>query len=420
MRVLYCHTYYQYRGGEDLSFESEVQMLREGGVEVIPFVQHNAQIGAGVFDRVRAVGRAVYNRQARRDVEALIRKYKPDVMHCNNLFPQISQSIYAPARDLGVPIVQALRNYRTFCANACFYRAGAVCTACHTQRAAFASVRHGCYRDSRAASAVVTAMQLVQRTLQRMDEAVSVYFTPSEFARRVHIDGGYDAERVHVKPNFVHPDLGPGPGDSETFVFVGRLSTEKGIDTLMKAWDGLRVPLVIVGDGPLRPDVEAFAQAHPMVSYRGQVDLKEVVALLGDARCLVMPSQWYETFGRTIVEAFSRGTPVIASNLGAMAELVADEHNGLLFEAGNEAALRAAVGRIGHLAPARYASLRAAARQTFTQRFTRASNFERLLELYALALGSRASGAHPAGAHPAQHPWVGDGALVPTPSPEVR
>jgi glycosyltransferase involved in cell wall biosynthesis len=391
MKVLFCHNYYRFRGGEDESFEAEVDMLRSRGDEVITFTRSNAEIPDNLIGKARTIARTIHSRSARRAIASLVRLHRPDVMHCNNLFPQISTSIYAPAHASGIPIVQALRNYREFCANAFLFRDGRVCTDCLPMPATFLSVVHGCYRDSRVASAVVTGMQLAERTKKRWQPMVDMYFTPTEFARQVYVSGGYDAESIVVKQNFVHPDPGVGKGELPVFVQVGRLSHEKGLRIVMDAWreHGLELPLQIIGDGPLQVEVERLAAENRHVQYLGRADMDEVLRILGRARCLIMPSLWYETFGRAMSEAFSCGTPVIASRLGAMAELVQDGVNGFLFAPGDAAELARAVQRVSGMGQHEYMQLRANARRSFETRYTRDSNYSRLMEIYELAARRR-------------------------------
>ena len=162
------------------------------------------------------------------------------------------------------------------------------------------------------------------------------------------IQGNLPADRIVVKPNFVDPDPGAGRGRGGYAIFVGRLSPEKGLETLLDAWTRLSadlngMPLKIVGDGPLAPTVKLAAEQNSRIEWLGSRSLTEVLTLVGDATMLVMPSIWYETFGRTIIEAYACGTPVIASNLGAMAELVVDGETGLLFAPGDADDLAAKV-----------------------------------------------------------------------------
>jgi glycosyltransferase involved in cell wall biosynthesis len=385
MKVLLCHTYYQQPGGEDQSFAAEARLLESRGHQVIRFERHNSELEN--MSRVRAAATTLWNRRIAAELKTLLRRERPDVMHCTNTFPLLSPSVYYAARREGLAVVQSLRNYRQLCPSALLMRNGEICEDCLTSLFAWRGVRHACYRDSRLASAVVAGMTSLHRLLGTWSSAVDQYFTLTEFARQKFIAAGWNADRIAVKPNFVDPDPGIGTGDGDYAVFVGRLSPEKGIDTLLAAWEQLptAVPLKIIGQGPLENRVREFASRHAYVEVLGHRPLGEVLEILGRARFLVMPSIWYETFGRTIIEAYAKGTPVIASRLGAMAELVRDGETGLLFAPGNAADLADKVQRLSTRAEERQV-LREAARQEYLRRYTAAPNYEQLIWIYRQAL----------------------------------
>jgi glycosyltransferase involved in cell wall biosynthesis len=196
------------------------------------------------------------------------------------------------------------------------------------------------------------------------------------------------ANRIAVKPNFVAPDPGVGTGQGNYALFVGRLAPEKGLETLLAAWTRLPEPvaLKIIGDGPLAEQVKTAVAQNCHIEWLGRRPMAEVLAIMGEAACLVMPSIVYETFGRTIIEAFAKGTPVITSRLGAMAELVEDERTGWLFEPGNADDLAAKVRRLFAHAQER-ARMRQAARAEFEGKYTAEPNYHTLLTIYEQALG---------------------------------
>jgi glycosyltransferase involved in cell wall biosynthesis len=390
MKILLCHNYYQQPGGEDESFAAEGRLLEARGHAVVRFTRHNDAIdGMGRWEVAR---RTFWSRETYSELRGLIRQERPDLMHCTNTFPLISPAAYDAARDEGVPVVQALRNYRLLCPNALFLRDGRACEDCLGKAVAWPGVLHGCYRESRAASAVVAGMAAAHRAMGTWARSVALYFTPSEFARQKYVEGGFPADRVAVKPNFVDPDPGPGTGRGGYAIFVGRLSPEKGVDTLLSAWSrpgaGLP-PLKVVGDGPLAERVKEAARQGVAVEWLGRRSQPEVLSLIGEAACLVMPSVWYETFGRTIIEAFARGTPVIASRMGAMAELVADGRTGLHFEPGDAADLAARVRQLVS-DPEALETTRRAARDKYEQSYTAEVNYRLLTGLYGRALGAGA------------------------------
>jgi glycosyltransferase involved in cell wall biosynthesis len=390
LKVLLCHNYYQQPGGEDQSFAAEARLLEARGHAVLRYTLHNDAIAG--MGRLAVARKTLWNADAHAEVRRLIRRERPAVLHCTNTFPLLSPAVYYAARAEGVPVVQSLRNYRLLCPGALLLRDGKVCEECLGKLVPWPAVRHRCYRQDRGASAVVAALNVGHRALGTWSRAVDLYFTPSEFARRKYIEGGFAAERLAVKPNFIEPDPGPGSGRGGYAIFVGRLSAEKGLDTLLAAWQGpdVPLPLKVVGDGPLAEVVRTAARHNAGIEWLGRRTPEVVLDLVGAAAVLVMPSTWYETFGRTVLEAFARGTPVVASRIGALAELVAEGRTGLLFEPGNAAELAAKVRAL--LAdPAALARLRQSARRDYETKYTGEINYRLLLDLYQRA-GNRRRG----------------------------
>jgi glycosyltransferase involved in cell wall biosynthesis len=390
MRILLCHAYYQQPGGEDQSFEAEAKLLESRGHEVRRYTCRNDEIAK--LSPLAVAAKTLWNRTTHRELTGLIREFQPEVLHCTNTFPLMSPSVYYAARALNVPVVQSLRNYRQLCPSGLLLREGAACEDCLGKWVATRGIRHGCYRGSRLATAVVAGMTSLHRLLGTWSNAVDRYFTLTEFAKSRFVAAGWQADKIAVKPNFIDPDPGWGRGEGGYAVFVGRLSAEKGIATLLAAWRriGNTLPLKIIGDGPLREEVQHFAQEHPHVELLGHRPLGEVLEIIGNASCLVMPSIWYETFGRTIIEAFAKGTPVIASRLGAMQELVDDGSTGLLFAPGDADDLAAKVRQLQADDELRH-SLRVAARREYERRFTAEPNHQMLLEIYQQAIALRAT-----------------------------
>jgi glycosyltransferase involved in cell wall biosynthesis len=390
VRILLCHNYYRYRGGEDVSFESDVEMLRAYGHEVELYTKHNDDINGD--GRLALAKNTIWNRKSESEVAEVIARFHPEILHCNNIFPQISPSVYRAANRAGVPVVQALRNYRLLCANGYLFRDGHVCTQCVDRPSRFPALLHRCYRDSRLATAAVVSMQVVHGAIGTWKRRVDAFFTPSVFARELFIRSGFDPNRVAVRTNFVHPDNGLTDGRGGYALFIGRISPEKGLRVLLQAWQRLRgeLPLKIVGTGPDEEPLRREFPHVPNVEWFGSRSSADVLTLLGDAKCLIMPSEWYETFGRTIAEALSRGTPVIASNLGAIAELVVDGQTGYLFDPGNADALAAATKSL--IASGNgYQSMRRAAYDSFKARFTREKSHEQLIAVYQNAIDHRSA-----------------------------
>ena len=385
MRLLSVHNRYLIRGGEDEVREAEERLLREKGHQIETYEEDNERVAA--LGRLQVALKTVWSTEAYEAIRTQLRRQAYDLVHVQNFFPLISPSVYYAAKAEGVPVVQTLHNYRLLCHNAYFFRDGRVCEDCLGKFVPFPGVVHACYRENRAGSAVVAAMLTVHRAMRTWSNMVDVYIALTEFARQKFIEGGLPAEKIMIKPNFVYPDLGQGEGRGGYAIFVGRLSPEKGIDTLLTTWKtlGSKVPLKIVGDGPLSPQVAEAAERLPGIEWLGRRPLKEVYELIGEAAFLVFPSEWYETFGRVAIEAFAKGTPVIAANIGAIAELIDNGRTGILYCPGQPEDLRAKVEwALTH--PSELAQMRKEARAEFEAKYTVEQNYQILMSVYERAM----------------------------------
>lgn len=386
-RVLMSHCYYRDLGGENLSFEAEAQLLRDAGVDVTTYTRDNRELDRlGAFGKATAGLRAVWAGDTYRDLRERLMSDPRDIVHFQNTFPLISPAAFYAAHRQGAAVVASLRNYRFICPSAVLYRDGHPCEDC-IGHAGIPGVVHGCYHESRVQSGVVATMQNVHGLLGTWHRAVDLFVAPSEFTRQKFIQAGLDPARIVVKPNFVAPDPGPNDTAGDHAVYAGRLAPEKGVMTMLRAWQAIDMPLRIIGDGPLHEAVEAYVRDHDLgsrVTLMGHRAPAEVLAQLRDARVVVFPSEWYETFGRVIAEAYACGVPVIASRLGAMAEVVRHGETGLLFTAGSAQELTAAVEQLRRPG-ADYESMRREARLEYERTFTAERNRVLLLEIYERA-----------------------------------
>jgi glycosyltransferase involved in cell wall biosynthesis len=393
LKILLIHNFYRQPGGEDRVFATEASVLREKGHEVSTFVRHNPSENG--LAMLRLVGKAFWNQDVYGRLRCLIREKRPDVVHLHNTFPLISPAAcYAAARER-VPIIQTLHNYRQVCVNGLLFRDGQPCELCIERQSTWPGIRHACYRGGYTTSTVAGATLALHRALGSWTERVHRHIALTEFARQKFIASGFPANRVVVKPNMIHPDLGVGSGDGGFALFVGRLSPEKGVDTLLRAWSqqSKRVPLIIAGDGPLAARVRQAVESNPAISWIGQKGTLDVQDLMGRATCVIVPSMWYETFGLVVAEAFARGTPVVAARLGALQELVEHGRTGLLFTPGDDADLARQVRWIWDNQQA-LAAMRLAARAAYEARWSIHTNYDALLTIYAdaIAVASSAMG----------------------------
>ena len=385
MKIILLHNNYQQPGGEDAVFEAEKVLLDRMGHEIIPFVEDNARLNG--MSALKAARNTIWSREAQGKLRQLIRETRPDVAHFHNTFLMISPAAYYACKEAGVPVVQTLHNYRLICPGALLMREGRVCEDCVGRAIPWSGVVHGCWRSSRVGTAVVAAMLTAHRLMKTWQEQVDVYVSLTEFARQKFIEGGLPAEKIVVKPNFVAPDPGEGAHEGDYALFVGRLSPEKGVRTLLRAWQWLRgVPLKVVGNGPLMEEVQGLVRREGLeeVEVLGRRPREEVFQLMREARVLLFPSEGYEGFPMTIAEAFACGLPVVASRLGAMAEIVEDQRTGLLFRPGDPENLAEKVEWAwGH--PKELAEIGREARREYEQKYTAEKNYEILMEIYERA-----------------------------------
>lgn len=384
MKILTIHNKYKFRGGEDESRESEDAVLTSQGHEVEQLIFDNKSIqGAGTL--WAGIGTpwsfASYRQVARKIIEC-----KPDIVDIHNFFPLASPSVHHAAHRLGVPVIQTLHNYRLLCPSGNFYRAGVICEDCAGHSIPWQGVLHRCYRDSTMQSAAVASMIMTHRLIGTWKRTVTTFVCVSEFERQKFIENGFPPARLVTKPNFVLNDPTPGAGGTE-LLYVGRLSIEKGIRTMLRAMELVSpsARLAIVGDGPLAPEVEAAADRNPRLRYLGRLPLKQVSQLMGASRCLLFPSEWYETFGRVAAESFSAGTPVIAAKLGAIGEIVEHGRTGFHFRAGDPQDLARAIDYAVANGDA-LAGMRKEARLEYERKYTAERNYQMLLEIYHNAI----------------------------------
>lgn len=384
MRILFVHNYYQQPGGEDGVFADEAELLRAHGHGVLRYTQHNDAIRS--MNRLALAGRTLWNRRTYRDVRVLLDRERPDLVHLHNTFPLVSPSVIHAARAAGVAVVQTVPNYRLVCPNAQLLRNGKPCEDCAGQTFPWPGLVHACYRGDRLASAAVAVMLSGHRILRTWSHLVDIFITPTVASQRLVAPAVAPAEVV-VKPNFVEPDPRIGNGAGGYALFVGRLSPEKGIHTLLQALKPLDedVTLNIAGTGPLEPAIRDATARDPRIHWLGWQGREQVMALLRDAALLVFPSLWYEGMPRTILEAFATGTPVVASDLGGMSELVDHGRTGLRFAAGDPADLAAHI-RWALQHPQQLAAMRVQARREYEGKYTGAINYAMLMECYARAL----------------------------------
>ncbi len=383
MRILSAHNYYHYPGGEDVVFAQERCLLEKHGHEVFSYERSNDELESkGVLPRVLGAAAAVWSRATYSEFSQLLRRLSPDIVHVHNTSLVLSPSIFWACKDMEVPVVHTVHNYRLLCPNTAFYRDGQPCESC-AEGNMWHGFAHACYRSSRVATAVVASAVAYNWQRGTWTQAIDRYIAPSHFLRHKLIIGGLAPDRITAKPHFVEPDPGVISCRDHYAVFVGRISPEKGIATMLKAWEQLGdVPLRIVGDGPGRPEFERACREKKLnVQFTGNVPRMQALNHLQRARLLVFPSITYESFGMGIIEAYACGVPVVASDHGAMQELVHHGQTGLRFRPADADDLARTVRSLW-TDERLLAQISRNARQEFERKYTADANYRALIAIY--------------------------------------
>jgi len=389
MKIMIVHNAYQQAGGEDVVFESEKRLLEHAGHKVFPYTRSNAELqNASFVDRIAIAPRMVWSSKTRFEFAAALDAEKPSIVHVHNTFMVISPSIYSACEERRIPVVQTLHNFRLLCPASNFLRDGKVCEEC-VDHSLVRSVRHGCYRKSRKATAGVALMLTLHRALNTWRNSVTRFIALTEFAKEKFVAAGFPRDKFVVKPNFADPDPYQRVGVGNYAVFIGRLAEDKGLSVLLNAWRKLNspYPLHIVGDGPERGTLEAQARELQLsgITFRGRLSHAAAIETIKSARFVVVPSTWYEAFPMCIVESFACGVPVLCSRLGGMQEIVTDRHTGLHFIPGDPQDLALKVEWAWNH-PAEIAAMGRAARDRYETYYSAEKNYSLLMGIYEQAL----------------------------------
>ncbi len=396
MKILLAHNFYgsSSPSGENQVFEAERELLLDRGHEVLTFTRHSDGIRSqGGWGVVKAALSTPWNPWMSKAIGQVVQQFKPDVVHAHNTFPLISPAIFHAVGGQ-VARVLTLHNYRLFCPAAIPMRTGRVCTECLDRRTVWPALRYGCYRASRLATMPLAAGVALHRFLGTWTDHVDAFIVLTKFQRERMINAGLSAGRVYVKPNFFPdvPVVVPWADRKPSVVFVGRLTAEKGVEALIRAWIlwGPKAPeLRIIGDGLLRDDLERLAASNPQVQIRflGQLAKEAAQNEIAHAYLLVLPSEWFEGFPMVVGEAFAFGTPAAVSDIGPLPSIVANGVSGVVFAPADPGLLfrqlRAAWEKPGFLE-----FLGQGARAEFESKYTREKNYDILMAIYQEAIST--------------------------------
>lgn len=336
MKILIVHDFFQQPGGENVVAQQDIERLKATD-EVFVYQRHNDEINAfGAARTLKFVADTIHSRTTADDIPKIAKEFRPDFAYVHNIYPLISPSLYHALHACGVPILQVVHDFRPFCANGWFYTNGHICDACKAGNHLHA-IRNRCYRESYALSALYATATAYCRRSGAFDK-IDAYLCLTEFTRSILMSEGIPSEKIHVRPNSIDVSrVRPDNGEGEYVAYIGRLSSEKGLWTLMRAFENLSVPLKIAGTGPLESQLLSYISERKLhnIEMLGFVSGDAKWDFLRNARFTVVPSECYEMFPIALLEAYGAGKPVIASDLGGFSSLVDEGESGMLFKPGD-------------------------------------------------------------------------------------
>lgn len=391
MRLLLAHNFYKSAipSGENQVFDAERKMLIGNGHILEKLTRHSDEIRAkGTAGVIQGALATPWNPWMAKAIRKKAEEFKPDVIHVHNTFPLLSPAIFHAIGKRAARVL-TLHNYRLFCPSAIPMRDGNVCTECLDKRSPLPAMIHGCYRGSRAATLPLAFSVGLHRAFGTWTKQVDAFICLSEFQRELMIEAGLPREKVHVKPNFYpgNPDVVAWPERKPYVVFAGRLTAEKGVINLLRAWQlwGAGAPeLHLVGNGELRGELERMAEGLP-VRFLGQVSAEDAQAQIANARLLVLSSECFEGFPMVVREAFAFGTPAAVSDLGPLSTIVEHGKSGIVFQPANPQSLLQEV-RTAWDTPGLLERLGQGARAEFESKYTEEANYATLMEIYRKAI----------------------------------
>jgi len=384
-KVLIIHTYYKLKGGEDSVVENEMELLRSNGltVELLSFSNSG--------NTLLKLAQLPFNFSSYRQTKAKIASFKPDVVHIHNLHFSGSAAVVYAVKNTGTPLVMTLHNYRLLCPSGSLFHNNTLFMDSISPGFPWLAVKEGVYQNSSLITFWISLSMYLHHkigTWKRVDRFISLGIHSKELFSDSALQPY--ADRLVVKPNFVYPGPDTIPDiQSSYYLYVGRLTEEKGLKVLLAAFAENQLPLVIVGTGPLADVVTEYAAKYKNITFKGEQKKKQIVDLLDHAKALIFPSLWYETFGMVVIEAFSRGIPVITSNHGNMKNLVTDQYNGLTFNVGSSEDLSKTVTEFEQMDRSKKNVFRQNARTTYVSNYSPERNFQQLLDIYKAAISMK-------------------------------
>lgn len=381
-KILMVHNYYQIPGGEDTVVANEMQMLKKYGHHVVFYSRNNSELNEmSKFQKLFLPVNTIFNFRTYRDIKRIIKQEKIDIVHVHNTLNLISPSVYYAAIQCGVPVVQTVHNFRLLCPGAIFYRNGHICEDC-LEKGLWCAIRYNCYRNSKMqtlACVISTKFHRIIGIYGKINYICLTDFNKEKLLKLKQVK----ENKIFIKPNFVEntQKFIPVEKRENQFVFSGRLDKLKGIDILLKSWKkmGKRAPkLIVCGTGPMEEWCKEFVEKNKInVEIKGFISNEDVKKILANSKALILPTQLYEGFPMSIVEAYSVGTPVIGSNIGNVKSVIEERITGVIFTpTSKEMLIEAIIYILG------FHNIQESTKNVYLEKYTVQKNYIKLLNIY--------------------------------------
>ena len=386
MRILIIHNTYQQRGGENMVMLLERSLLEKNGHELYDYCVSNDSI-KGTFQMIKTFLNVSYSRHQKEKISNCIEKIDPDIVHVHNFFPLITPSVFDACIENDIPVVHTLHNYRLICPSALLMHNNKIYEKSIVKNA-FATVSDKVYRNSYFGTYAVARMIEYHKKNKTWETKVNQFIALTDFAKSKFVETGFLEDKISVKPNFVE-DFGFDNKKEDYYLFIGRLSKEKGIDLLLNTFMQNGKPLEVIGKGPMERNVIDIDSKYTNITYHGFQEKTFIIQKLKKARALIFTSICYETFGMAIIEAFSTGTPVIGPNIGGPNEIINHKENGLIYEADNVEDLNHKISLLNNDKSLQN-KISIGARANYELKYTAEKNYKMLMNIYKKVINEKA------------------------------
>ncbi|MEO5892279.1 MAG: glycosyltransferase family 4 protein [Ferruginibacter sp.] len=377
MKILIIHCAYQFKGGECTVVEEEMKLLQAAGnsVKLLRFSNQ----GGTAFKLLQLP----FNITSYRKAGKILHEFKPDIVHLHNTHFAASPSVIYAVKSKRVPLVVTLHNFRLLCPSATLFFDGHIFLDSLHQNFNWSAIRKGVYQNSKLLTFWLSFSTWLHRHLKTW-QLPDKYIVLSAHAKSLFQNSTLKLkiDRLVIKPNFTSQPALHASSPQDHFLFIGRLSKEKGIELLLETFSKLPYTLKIAGEGPYKDEVMSYCKRYSNIVYTGTLSRESINIELQSCTALVFPSIWYEGMPLTIIEAFACGVPVIASKLGAMEDMIMHENNGLHFDPLTENSLSVQVKKWVNLDDKEKKNYRENALKTYRRHYTPERNAEQLLAIY--------------------------------------